>query len=100
MTFEDIARFVESEARALNHPIFGNVSGELKSQGKDLKKRKPWHGDSFATLGVVPVSGNNENSSAGADPTKATCKCHLCNGDHWLTRCREFKKQTVEQRLT
>jgi len=100
ITFEDVARFGESKARALNHPIFGNVSGELKSQGKDPKKRKPRHGDSFATLGVVPVSGSNENSSAGADPTKATPKCHLCNGDHWLTRCREFKKQSVEQRLT
>ena len=99
ITFEDIARFVETKARALNHPIFGNVSSELKSQGKDPKRRKPRYGDSFATQGEVPVSGGNGSSPSGADPTKATPKCHLCNGSHWLTRCREFKKQSVDQRL-
>ena len=100
ITFEDIARFVESKARALNHPVFGNVSGELKSQGKDSKKRKPRHGDTFATQGDEHVSEGNKDSPARADPTTATSKCHLCKGDHRLTRCREFKKQSVEQRLT
>ena len=32
--------------------------------------------------------------------TKATSKCYLCRGDRWLTRCRQFKKKFVEQRLT
>ena len=100
ITFDVIARFVESEARALNHPIFGNASGELKSQGKDSKKRKPRHGDNFATLGDENVSESNKDLSAGADPTKTTSKCHWCKGDHRLTRCREFKKQPLEQRLT
>ncbi|XP_068704513.1 uncharacterized protein [Montipora foliosa] len=31
---------------------------------------------------------------------KATRKCHVCKEDHWLTRCCQFKKQSVEQRLT
>ena len=100
ITFEDIARFVESKARALNHPLFGNVSGELKSQGRIRRSANPGMAIALRPWEFVPVSGSNENSSAGADPTKATPKCHLRNGDHWLTRCREFKKQSVEQRLT
>ena len=42
----------------------------------------------------------NKNSLAGPDLAKPTPKCHLCNSDHWLTHCREFKKQSVDQRLT
>ena len=31
-TIEDIAQFVESKARALTHPIFGNIVGNVKTK--------------------------------------------------------------------
>ena len=103
ITFEDIARFLESKARALNNPIFGNVTSDLKSKGKDPKNHKPRKGENFGIQGDLPnnsVRYGDKNSPAGADLGKPTPKCHLCNGDHWLTRFREFKKQSVDQRLT
>ena len=103
ITFEDIARFLESKARALNNPIFGNVTSDLKSKGKDPKKHKPRKGENFGIQGDLPnnsVFYGNKNSLAGPDLAKPTPKCHLCNSDHWLTHCREFKKQSADQRLT
>ena len=103
ITFEDIARFLESKARALNNPIFGNVTSDLKSKGKDPKNHKPRKGENFGIQGDLPnnsVFYGNKNSPAGPDLAKPTPKCHLCNSDHWLTHCREFKKQSVDQRLT
>ena len=103
ITFEDIVRFVESKARVLNHPIFGNVTSDLKSKGKDPKNYKPRKDENFGIQGDLPnnsVRYGNRNSTAGADLAKPAPKCHLCNGDHWLTRCHEFKKQSVDQRLT
>ena len=97
ISFEDIARFVQSKARALNHPVFGAVNTEQRNQGRTPSNRRSRRSDNFATLGGEQVSESNEDRSS---PTKATPKCHLCKGDHWLTRCRQFKKQTVEQRLT
>ena len=103
ITFEDIARFLESKARALNNPIFGNVTSDLKSKGKDPKNHKPRKGENFGIQGDLPnnsVFYGNKNSPAGPDLAKPTPKCHLCNSDHWLTHCHEFKKQSVDQRLT
>ena len=103
ITFEDIARFLESKARALNNPIFGNVTSDLKSKGKDPKNHKPRKGENFGIQGDLPnnsVFYGNRNSPAGPDLAKPTPKCHLCNSDHWLTHCREFKKRSVDQRLT
>ena len=57
---------------------------------------RPRRSDNFATLGGKPVSENNGDRG---DKTMATSKCQLCKEDHWLTRCRHFKKQSMEQRL-
>ncbi|XP_068716993.1 uncharacterized protein [Montipora capricornis] len=97
ITFEDIASFVESKARALNHPVFGTINTERRNQGRTSNDRRPRRSDNFATLGGEPVSENNENRR---DITKATPKCHLYKENHWWTRCRQFKKQSVDQRLT
>ena len=49
ITFDDLARFVEAKARVLAHPVFGNVSGDAKTNSKDSKGLKNRKGTSFAT---------------------------------------------------
>ena len=97
ITFEDIANFVESKARALNHLEFGTINTECRNQGKTSNDGRPRCSNNFATLGGEPVSEINGNRH---DITKAMPKCYLCKEDHWLTHCRQFKKESVEQRLT
>lgn len=77
ITFEDIARFVESKARALNHPIFGNINSDPKSKGKDPKNHKPQKGENFGIQGDVSNSSvryGNKNSPTGADLARPISK--------------------------
>ncbi|KAK2568910.1 hypothetical protein P5673_006976 [Acropora cervicornis] len=83
-------------ARPLSHKVIGTINTERRNQGKTSNDCKPQRSDNFATLGGKPVSENNENRR---DITKATPERQLCKEDHWLTCCRQFKKQSVEQRL-
>ena len=92
ITFEDIARFVESKARALNHPVFGAINAEQRNQGRTPSNRRSGRSDNFATLGGELVSENGEDRPTS---TKTTPKCHLCKGDHWLTRRRQFNPLTA-----
>ena len=39
VALDDIANFVEREARAATHPVFGDISGNLKD--KESHKKKP-----------------------------------------------------------
>ena len=40
VTIDDIAKFVESKARASSHPIFGNISDEVKDNRKEETRRR------------------------------------------------------------
>ena len=51
ITLEDIGSFVESKAIALNHPVFGTINTERRSQEKTSNDRKPQRSDNFVTLG-------------------------------------------------
>ena len=102
ITFDDIAKFVESKARALTHPIFGNISADLKYKGKDSanNSRKI---SNFATCAGVEHSCGSANGGGNAfsnrtEPRKDRPKCSMCQGNHWLIRCGEFRRLSVEQR--
>ena len=95
-------KFIESKARALTHPIFGNIVSNVKT--KDPKGPKNKKGSNFATLAAIEYKGGavtqaGNAAKSGAESKGATPKCLLCNDDHWIVRCRQFKRQTLDQRL-
>ena len=55
ITFKDLAKFVEARARALTHPVFGNISGDSKGSCKDLKGSKNQKNSNFEALPSGPV---------------------------------------------
>ena len=91
ITFDDVTSFVEAKARVLNHPIFGNLSNDLRIKSKDnvgTRRRL-----SFG------IEGKHE-SADGANKNKFKIqKCSMCDGDHILPRCNYFKKESHEGRL-
>jgi hypothetical protein len=96
ISIEDITAFVVARARAAAHPIFGNLSGETQKShfdhGKPRSHKPPPKGtSSFATQGNQPVPTRND---------ARTLKCPSCNGNHWLSRCVDFKKMSLEERHT
>ena len=87
ITIEDIALFVEKRARACNHPIFGKISRETKSENTVGKNTKSTRGSAFAT------KGNDDNSP------RTAVKCPSCGSGHSLSRCDDFKKRSIEERF-
>ncbi|CAB3981723.1 PREDICTED: uncharacterized protein LOC107351089, partial [Paramuricea clavata] len=85
ITVEDIAVFVEKLARASSHPIFGKISKEMRSEKPAGKKERFPNGSSFFT------NGN--------DGQRPRLKCPSCKGEHWLSRCEDFKIKPVEERF-
>jgi hypothetical protein len=87
ITIEDIAFFVEKRARACNHPIFDKILRETKSENSVGKNTKSTRGSDFAT------KGNDDNSP------HTVVKCPSCGSGHWLSRCDNFKKRSIEEQF-
>jgi hypothetical protein len=81
---EDIAQFVEAEARAATHPIFGDIT-DIKHNDK---------GRPSTTKSKVLAA----HSEQGQSYVKQVWSCLLCNENHSLIYCFEFKKLSVEDR--
>ena len=104
ITFKDLAKFVEARARALTHPVFGNISGDSKGTCKDLKGSKKQKGSNFATWTGAGCNGGDANETANVSKSTvgvrlSVLRCPLCRGNHMLVRCKDFKKLLVEQRF-
>ena len=68
-----MAKFVEAKAHASAHPVFGNVSGDAKTNSKDSKGLKNRKGTNLATWvgagsqeGDASLSANASTNTAGA----------------------------------
>lgn len=87
---DDIARFVEKNARALNNPIFGKAPQDPK-QRRDSKLRS-----SFLT-GIEKDTINNETFSNDNDKSKK-CTCMICHEEHQITSCPQLKIMSLSDR--
>ena len=104
ITFHDFAKFVDAKARAMTHPVFGDIKDDPRIGRKDSKGSTNRRGANFATSwsdGDHPdVNNKQPDSSIGSTvTTKLPAKCPFCNSHHVLVRCKDFKKLRVEQRL-
>ena len=94
---EDIANFVSRAARAATHPVFGNISSDIKHGKpiKDVKKTRQQKATSFATQASFPTTSD---SGTGSPSPKTSIACPMCESKHWLSQCDKFKKMTLEDR--
>ncbi|XP_028404804.1 uncharacterized protein LOC114527371 [Dendronephthya gigantea] len=96
ITFEDLAKFVEKRARALTHPVFGKIIHEQNPKFKLPKSRLSFGVDGEAN------SKKADTTVGGASVFNIEVKkykCPRCNGDHLLSRCEKFKRDTVKERV-
>ena len=90
ITFQDLARFVEAKARALAHPVFGNISTDLKASNKVSKvvnNRKGLSFDAWAGAGsyVGDVNSSANASTTAAVATRAPLQTCNVEGGHTCT---------------
>ena len=93
IAFHDLVKLVDAKARAMTHPVFGDIKDDPRIGRKDSKGSTNRRGANFATS--VNDGGRTDSTMA----TRLPPKCPFCNGHHVLVRCKDFKKLRVEQRF-
>ena len=88
ITFDDVVKFVEKRARALNHPIFGKLNND-SNRSKLNKLQDPKLQDPKTRF----------NFGVDYRPNESKVKCMMCEGDHILPRCNRFKSESLDGRL-
>ena len=100
ITFEDIAKFVEVNARTLTHLIFGKIKSRSKNKSFPDPKG-PRSGYTFGTNGKTCSEGDTGKDVEKTDETGTkpyNSRCPMCNCNHLLSRCELVKKETVDNR--
>lgn len=97
--FKELTNFVVLEARVASDPMFAQRSSLSSgaSTGISYSKTKAAN----QSLSTIEVDGRHEKTESGEGPgasNKFLKKCLLCEEDHYLTQCGQFRKMSVEQR--
>ena len=96
ITIEDLNDFVTSKARVATHAIFGSVTKEVQDPSRRTKRSRSQK-TSFVANAIQQqqTNGNVRNWT----PKREAPKCSLCNLNHWLSQCDEFKKMSLSERF-
>ena len=94
ISIDDIAAFVEAKARASSHPIFGNLSNETKDDQKEPNRNRRSDGNSRSNFAI-----DNQDESSFRVPKISSPKCPLCDNNHWLSQCQQFRKMSLIERF-
>lgn len=100
ITIDDVTSFVDKRARAANHPIFGNLTSQKHEPRPPTKtneraKLKPSFTSTKASFAVQAKSVDSKPVEEG----HKEITCPMCQNQHYLSRCDEFKGKTVDERL-
>ena len=99
INLEDIVVFVEKQARAASHPVFGDISARSWDHERVKNSYSKPKGKIFATKGDDEDQGRtNKNKEDRAGERSGNPKnCPKCRRDHYLHDCPEFKRESSEK---
>ena len=85
VALDDIANFVEREAGAAAHPLFGDISGSLKDK-ESYKKKPPVRpkGSCFGTEIGKPEAKKDKQEEKKESGYSRPVKCIFCHSRHVL----------------
>ncbi len=89
--------FLDTVAKEANDPIFGASALHNDPKGKQTKSKKQ-PGKSF-NVQVTSTSKKETESNQNRSTPAVQRQCPLCEADHYLTSCGQFKKMSPEKRL-
>ncbi len=94
VNIQDISAFVTNKARVASHPIFGKISEPVKPTRSSAKPSN--FRTNRASGYTIQVSNESKSDFTSESPK---LRCHLCKSNHWLTRCDQFKKSSLAERM-
>lgn len=93
LDFEELVKFVKQVADEMNDPLYGQSKlNRLDSKQIPSSPKKPGGKPKEKTLASVSVKPQSKSKKT------SKVKCKLCNGEHFLSRCANFKEMSVSQR--
>ena len=99
ISLRDVTRFVERQARIVNHPVFGNISADYDYTGKKIRNEK-LKGTSLATQAG---KGNDDTKRKGnfgnVESPRPIKNCIVCNHAHTPEECSKFQAMSYEERV-
>ena len=94
VTIMDVTEFVTAKARAATHPIFGKIAHETRFKHDKQDENKGKRHSGFRANGFA-TQGDARNTNTEGTVKKNICPC---KANHWLSRCDEFRKMSLEKR--
>ena len=99
ITLRDVTRFVDRQARIVNHPVFDNISADYDYAGKKIRNEK-LKGTSSATQAE---KGNDDTKRRGnfgnVESPRPIKNCIVCNQAHTPEECSKFQAMSYEERV-
>ena len=98
--FEDIVAFVEKQACAASHPVFGDISALSWDHEREKNTYSKTKGKRFAIKGEDADQGrsNERKEDPGSERKGNPKNCPKCTRDHYLHDCPEFKRESSDER--
>ena len=96
--FKDLVKFVQDKAKLTKHPVFSpaalkrernKVASNTSPIPHGLPQRRSNEASSFATSSIVDSSNQIRPST----------HCPLCNQEHSLEDCTQYKEKDLKQRV-
>ena len=99
VTLDHIANFVKREARSAIHPVFGDISGNLKDEESHEKKPpvRP-KGSSFGTQTDKTDAKKDKQEEKKESGYFRPVKCVFCHSSHVLKECKMFQQKSYSER--
>ena len=89
--FFNLAHFVEKEGRIATHPVFGDVTGTLKTNIKGKPRSSVSSGQSRASFAMTTEDRTTERSKS--------CPYSEDKSNHKLENCNSLRKKPYKERI-
>ena len=100
LKFEDIVVFVEKQARAASHSVFGDISARSWDHEREKNTYSKTKGKHFAIKGEDAVQGrsNESKEDPASERNGNPNNCLKCTRDHYLHDGPEFQRESSDER--
>lgn len=99
VTIDDVTKYIAAKARAASHPVFGKVDPSFKPTTTSSAARRPAPIRHPKPVTFGTLAGPSPQLPKPTDASKLKLRCPLCDNNHWLSRCEQFRKRSVEDRI-
>jgi hypothetical protein len=99
VTFDDLVKFVEKQARILSNPVYGDVQGSVRKQDeKDSRRKDETKQRGKRASFAISIDSPSSPDVVTSQPEKSFC-VYCSDTRHSLAKCKAFQGKEIEDRI-